>query len=96
MEWLKDRPGLQILLNGLITVLVMIFMFFFIAGKNNDTVVLDDIQALKKEKASIPYVNTKIKEHAEYDKTQDERIETMRKEWREDHREILELIRAMR
>jgi hypothetical protein len=95
MDFLKDRPGLQLLLNGLIMFLGLLLMFWIQKGVANDDTLSSDVEHLKLEKADIVYVDDKMKDHEKYDKEQDERIETMRKEWREDHKEILTLIRGL-
>lgn len=113
MDWLKDKPGLQLILNGLITFLGLLLMFWITTRAGNSKDVESDIRSLQINKANHSYVDSqdasiekRMKENCEdiqiqidgktiYDKEQDARIETMRKEWREDQKEILTLIRAM-
>ena len=74
MDWLKDKPGLQLLLSSLITTLGLIFMYYLARGDNREDTALQDIETLKIEKASIPYVDQKYKDHFQYDLMQDQAI----------------------
>lgn len=113
MDFLKDKPGLQLMLNGLITFLGLLLMFWITTSTSSDKNVEQELIDIKLNKATHEYVDSqdaaiekRMKENCEdiqvqidghtlYDKEQDARIETMRKEWREDHKEILKLIREI-
>jgi DNA invertase Pin-like site-specific DNA recombinase len=96
MDWLKDRPGLQWMLNTLSSVLIVLMAFWLTGWSNSKADVSESIRLLEEKKATYIYVDEQIESKSEYDKKQDEKIETMRKEWREDHKEILELIRGLK
>lgn len=93
MDWLKDRPGIQLILNTLSSVLIVLITFWLFGWGDAQSKERERIDRLEKEKAEYIYVDKKIKECSSYDLIQDERIETMRKEWREDQKEILRIIR---
>jgi hypothetical protein len=119
MDFLKNRPGLQLVLNGMIVFLVMLLMFWIQSAASKDNTVIsdvenlklnkadvelvnnqnDDIESLKRDKADVSWVGNEIKIHAENDRLinakQDAKVEKMRIEWREDHKEILTLIRGL-
>lgn len=56
-DWLKNRPMLQLLLSGTITFIGLLIMFFIATGTNSSNALLDDIEKLKLNKATYPYVD---------------------------------------
>ena len=92
MDWLKDKPGLQLLLNAVLLLLIAIFISWNTNRQVKASSVITDIEDLQRLKAPFTYVDKIYDEHVIYDKRQDAKVETMRKEWREDHKEILRLI----
>ena len=58
-DWLKNRPTLQLLLSGAITLIGLLIMFFITTGADNSKAVSEDIQNLKVNKATYSYVDAK-------------------------------------
>jgi len=102
MESLKNKPLIQVMINIGSSVVVVLLAFWLTGWSTTRIAEEERITRLEKEKATYIYVDENCKEmegklekHAQYDKVQDEKIETMRKEWREDQKEILILIRGL-
>jgi hypothetical protein len=58
-DWLKNKPTLQLLLSGAITLVGLLIMFFLTTSADNSKSVTEDIQTLKVEKATYSYVDSK-------------------------------------
>lgn len=94
-DWLKDKPMLAWVLNLLSSVLIILLAFWLTGWAESRADIANSIKSLEEKKAPYTYVIDEMKKHEKIDKAQDEKIETMRKEWREDQKEILTLIRLM-
>jgi len=89
MKWISENYK-KMIVNLLTSILVVLVAFWVANSDTKKTNIVKDIEALKIEKATYPYVDAKYKEMLEINKEQDARFETFRKENREDHKEIME------
>ena len=67
-DWLKDNPVLHMLINTLLSVFVLLFMFHYTGTKKDESKLKKDVENLKIEKAPYTYVdkmNEKIKKNLE-------------------------------
>jgi ABC-type nickel/cobalt efflux system permease component RcnA len=83
-------------LNLLSSVLIILLAFWLTGWAESRADIANSIKSLEEKKAPYTFVIDEMEKHKETDKAQDVKMETMRIEWREDHKEILMLIRAMK
>jgi len=77
MGWLKEKYK-EIVLNFFLTIIGMFLIFWATGIKDSDANIKKDIEDLKLRKAPYEYVDKQ-------NDIQDQRMETVRKENREDH-----------
>jgi len=56
-DWLKNRPVLQLILNGTISLVCLLIMFFIATSANDKESNNAEHKSLRNEKASLEYVN---------------------------------------
>lgn len=84
MKWLREK-WVDLIFNSFVSIIGVLFMLWVTGIKESNASIESDIESLKQTKANTEYVD---KENAK----QDERIEIIRKENRDDHSKMIDML----